>query len=165
VEIGQEKLKFESGPFTNFGMNGIRLATDQVSQLNQWLNVKCCSKKSAAELSVKSCISPNNNLTNGKEALPLVNARTMSSKSIMRPKAKLTFPPEVEKMVKKNVYLPDFSLRVVETTFYMKVNRMTYVSAFCASQASDHYRHSSFVSELQNEIDRQTELGSNPLAS
>lgn len=154
VEIGNERLKFEAGSFTNFALNGIRLSTDQITQIRSWLNTRMAKEGSK---------SPEKKMQSTKETTTSIRAIGKNRKS--KSKSKYGLANQIENIVNKSTYIPDYSLRVLETTFYMKIHRLTYAAAFCASQAIVYNRPSVFVTDLQNEIDRQIELSSTPFPS
>lgn len=168
VEIGEEKLRFEAGAFTNFGLNGISLSTEMKSTLNHWIEqehrAQNVSSKSFRIANIKNMASPKKHKQNSpiKEGDKSKSTNKTSQKQF---KNMSIFPMEIESSLKRLAYCPDFSLKVVETTYYMKINRITYALAYCASHAIEQKCSNSFVLNLQTEMERQTDLCCSPFAS
>lgn len=148
MEIGHDNLKFESGPFHYFGQNAIRLSTRQMNRLNEW----CDEVNRNPKIFVQRKMSK--------------STKSVSKNICKRPLNKeiVNIPVDVQKIIQTDSCVSDYSLRVLETSLYVKINRATYIAAHNLSYAQEKFQDNQLINTFENELDRQIELASTPVS-
>lgn len=165
VIVGNENLTYESGPFTYFGVSALKppaLATKMLLGGNSLGN----NSNSALNNLTNSLNQTSNSRPPSPESIPLIdNAAPLTSSS--RPGS-----PEIMSLMRSpsgnsdmlfartssssqlpqqpfdnNSFIPDFTVKPIENTLYMKIHRKVYLAAFRASlmDRKDEFLESDFA--------------------
>lgn len=106
VKVGNENLVFEAGPFTYFGTSALRLTAQETNMLKQLSSSRPPTPDSPESTS----------LNQEKDSKLVINASTSNNtNSIVN-------------------FIPDYTVKIIENTLYMKINRNVYLAAYKASQ-------------------------------
>lgn len=147
VIVGAERLSYEAGPFTFFGVSVLRppaLATKML------LGGNAITNNSTTALNNLNSLNQGDMISSGPpsiETIPLLECRSMQTVSRSRPSSPEITPPNRSSSTNSDlcsrvqfdgcggskVFVPDFTVKPVEKTLYMKIPRKVYLAAFRAS--------------------------------
>ena len=147
VEIGHDNLKFETGPFHYFGQNAIRLRPEQITRLNEFCQHTCRNRHMAFELKT---------IKYNKPVTKNLGKRSLNNKF-------MDMPNDLQRIIETSEYVSDYSLRVVETLLYVKINRSAYIAAHNLSYLQQKFQDNQMITFFEKELDRQIEIASTPL--
>lgn len=151
VIVGNEKLTYESGPFTFFGVSALRPSAFITRMLMSCNSFACKSNPALNNLNNslnQQTVSTLNTFSTrpiSPESTPLLENHPLQSNTSSRPQS-----PEISSLVRSpscnselfniqqqqiesHSFTPDFTVKAVENTLYMKIPRKVYLAAFRAS--------------------------------
>lgn len=124
VIVGSENLIFDAGPFTYFGTPALRLTAQETSML---------SKSSSSRPPTPD--SPGSTSTNQEKDLKHNSIQISNNSNVA-----ISF-------------IPDYTVKIIETIVYMKITRNVYLAAYKASQMERKKEWSQDDDKLKKEID------------
>ena len=169
VIVGSEKLTYEAGAFTYFGVSALKppelalrmllgvnntigdsntelntittTANNQINQIQQQVVLNMCNRPTTPEniplidnhpLQTTCCTTR----PSSPEFMPLI--RSLSSNSELYAKTDFISQQQQQasaynQLLETNSFIPDFTVKPIEKTLYMKIPRKVYLAAFRAS--------------------------------
>ena len=170
VNIGREELRFESGPFTYFGIQTLNQVIESPSSpllTYKQNSVGTPSSTTSAELrnlrkaSTQHSIDvPNSVLTNKRSStsgeIGLVGNSAGAHSHTRSGSVVPTYQP----------FVPDYTVKAVTDVLYLKIKRMRYSRAVNATQMGKMASHSGEIGEreLENLLEKVNPCGGNILS-
>lgn len=174
VTVGNESLTYESGPFTYFGVSALKppafaskillggssIANSSNTALNnlpmqarkQSLNIsRPPSPESSLALENQPLHIPPASIPSSPEILSLMRSPSGNSEMLSGRTGSITQLQQPQQQqqpgeISAPSFIPDFTVKPVETTLYMKISRKVYLAAFRASlmDRKDEFLESDF---------------------
>lgn len=133
VTIGNEGLTFDAGPFAFFGTSSLGLTPNDLRNITRPPTPD--SPKGPSESSARKSDA---GLINPEITGHSITAMDTAIANVVQP---------------ESVFKPDYTVKIIEPTLYMKVTRQAYLAAFRASMMEQEKQFSTDEEKLKKEID------------
>lgn len=190
VTVGNESLTYEAGPFTYFGVSALKppalaskilggssIGNSSNTALNNLVSNAMARKQS---LNISRPPSPESSvpienqplqvhpssIPSSPEILSLIRSPSGNSEMLSARTGSVSQLPQ--QVTEANYFIPDFTVKPIENTLYMKISRKVYLAAFRASlmDRKDEFLESDFIlfkEEIDNIISSSTLTAQNKM--
>lgn len=163
VMVGKENLMFESGPFSYFGVAALSIdpndrKTCQITRADSTMRLSMVGGGvHSGDFVLSNLVQPPTPTDSSSITSPTnTGLGSLPQASAVLGKASLTAQsitglPQVQSV---STFVPDYSVKCIETTTYLKITRNMYLQAYCASLMDRKQTLTSIEdAELRKEID------------